>query len=319
MTAPGSLLRMLASLLALVLGVTTIGFLLMVYFGPDPSYLLAGRNATAEQIAAIQSQLGQDQSVLLRYWNFVLDLLRLDWGVSISSGRSVSTLLADTLPTTILLVLPGFILGHVVGVGLALIAVHYRGGRLDRLIMAASVGTMSLSFLVIIILLQVLLCTPMGLDWFPAYGWQVNGFTSYLMHVTVPSLALILISVGYNTRFYRAVLAEQASASHVLVARAYGARPSEYLFSHVLAGAMLPIITRIIFTLPVLVVSGSLLLESYFGIPGIGRLTFEAITNGDQPVLRAVVVLSGLAFGVLVMLADYTYRWFDPRVQAVTE
>ena len=319
MSTPGSLLKMAGSVVALMLGVTTLGFVLMVYFGPDPSYLLAGRNATPEQIAAIQTQLGQDQPVLLRYWNFLLDLLRLDWGVSNSSGRPVAELLADTLPTTLLLVLPGFILGHLAGIGLALTAVHHRGGWLDRLIMAASVTTMSLSFLVIIIVLQVLLCTPLGLDWFPAYGWQVDGLDSYALHVAVPTLALVLISVGYNTRFYRAVLAEQASASHVLVAKAYGATPVEYLLGHVLAGAMLPISTRIIFTLPVLVVSGSLLLESYFGIPGIGRLTFEAITNGDQPVLRAVVVLSGLTFGLLVLVADNTYRWLDPRVQAVTE
>lgn len=316
MTGPAALLRPLLSLLALLFGVVTLGFLLMVYFGPDQSYLLAGRNATAEQIAAIQQQLGYDRPVLQRYWQYLVDLVRLDWGISNSSGRAVSVLITETLPTTLLLVLPGFVLGQLLGIGLALVAVHYRGGWLDRLIMTASVTTMSLSFLVIIIGLQVLLCTPMGLDWFPAYGWRADSIGSYLMHVAVPTLALVLIAVGYNTRFYRAVLAEQATAGHVQVARAYGASAFEYLISHVLAGAMLPILTRIVFTLPVLVVSGSLLLESYFGIPGIGRLTFEAITNGDQPVLRAVVVLSGLVFGVLVLMADGAYRWLDPRVRA---
>jgi len=310
---PG-VLRTVAHGLLLILGVTFISFLLMVWFGPDQTYTLIGKNATAEQIAELRHELGYDQPFLVRYADFLVDLSTLDLGASNSSGERVTRLLARTTPVTLALMLPGFLLGNLLGVALGLASARRRGEWSDRLISGLSVVGMSISFLVIIIALQVLLSTPYGLDLFPVRGWQVSDLPSYLRYVTVPTLALLLVTLGYNTRFYRAVFVEEIGRDHIRTARAFGAAPAAILWKHVLKNSLVPIITRILFSIPLVVISGSLLIETYFGIPGVGKVTFEAITNGDQPVLKAVVALTAVAFVFIQLAADLLYRLVDPRV-----
>ena len=299
---------------ALILGVTFISFLLMVYFGPDKTYELLGKNPTAQQISEVRHALGYDRPFLLRYAEYLRQLATLDLGLSDSNGEAVSSILARTIPTSIVLVLPGFVLGNVLGLALGLFAAWFRGKWLDKLVMGASVVGMSVSFLVIIIGLQILLCTPYGLNLFPVRGWQVHDFSSWLYHVTVPTLALVLVTLGYNTRFYRAVMADEIEREHIRTLKAYGASPAEVLFKHVLKNSMIPVLTRIMFSVPFVIISGSLLLESYFGIPGIGLVTFNAITSGDQPVLKAVVALTGVLFVLVLTINDMLYTVVDPRI-----
>ena len=298
----------------LVLGVTFISFLLMVYFGPDKTYELIGKNPTAEQIAEVRHSLGYDQPFLLRYGDYVKQLVTLDLGLSDSTGEPVTSVLKRTLPISIALVLPGFVLGNLLGLALGLLAAWYRGKWLDKLVMSGSVVGMSISFLVIIIGLQILLCTPYGLNWFPVRGWQVHDPGSYFYYVAVPTLALVLVTLGYNTRFYRAIMVDEIGRDHIRTLKAYGARPGEILFKHVLKNSLIPVLTRIMFSVPFVLISGSLLLESYFGIPGIGLVTFNAITSGDQPVLKAVVGLTGVLFVVAMTINDLLYSVVDPRV-----
>ncbi len=298
----------------LILGVTFISFLLMVYFGPDKTYELLGKNPTAEQIDEVRHSLGYDQPFLLRYGGYLKELLTLDLGLSDSSGRPVSAILSQSLPISLALVLPGFVLGNLFGLILGLMAAWYRGKWLDKLVMSASVVGMSVSFVVIIIGLQILLCTPYGLDLFPVRGWQVHDPGSYLAYVTVPTMALVMVTLGYNTRFYRAIMADEIDREYVRTLHAYGAAPSEILFKHVLKNSLIPVLTRIMFSIPFVLISGSLLLESYFGIPGIGLVTFEAITSGDQPILKAVVGLTGVLFVLALMINDMLYNVVDPRI-----
>ena len=298
----------------LVLGVTFISFLLMVYFGPDKTYELLGKNPTAEQIAEVRHSLGYDRPFMLRYGDYVRELITLDLGLSDSTGEPVSSILKRTLPVSIALVVPGFILGNLLGLALGLLASWYRGKWLDKLVMSASVVGMSVSFLVIIIGLQILLCTPYGLNLFPVRGWQVHDPGSYIYYVTVPTLALVLVTLGYNTRFYRAIMADEIESPHIRTLKAYGASPAELLFKHVLKNSLIPVLTRIMFSVPFILISGSLLLESYFGIPGVGLATFNAITSGDQPILKAVVGLTGVLFVLALTINDMLYGMVDPRV-----
>ena len=307
-------LRKLAHGGLLILGVTLISFSLMVWFGPDQTYSLVGKNASAEQIAEIRKQLGYDQPFIERYVSYLNDLFTLNLGASNSSGEAVSNILKKTIPVTIQLMIPGFILGNLLGIALGLLATYRKGRWIDRLINGFSVTSMSISFLVVIIFLQVFLCTPYGLNLFPVRGWQVTGLSSYLLYVTVPTLSLVFITVGYNTRFYRAVFVEEAGKDHIRTARAFGASPASILWRHVLKNSLVPITTRFMFSIPLIVVSGSLLIESYFGIPGIGKVTFDAITNGDQPVLKAVVGLTAVAFIFIQVLTDMIYKLIDPRI-----
>jgi peptide/nickel transport system permease protein len=125
---------------------------------------------------------------------------------------------------------------------------------------------------------------------------------------------MVLVTLGYNTRFYRSVMTEELGRDHIRTARAYGAGAFEILFLHVLKNSLGPVLTRLLFSVPLVVISGSLLLESYFGIPGIGKATFEAITSGDQPVLKAVVTLTAVLFVFAQVLIDLLYRLVDPRI-----
>jgi len=308
------LIRRLLYGIPLILGVTFISFLLMVYFGPDKTYELVGKNPTAEQITEVRHALGYDQPFLLRYGDYLRELVTLDLGLSDSIGEPVSSILKRTLPVSVALVVPGFVLGNLLGLALGLLAAWYRGKWLDKLVMSASVVGMSISFLVIIIGLQILLCTPYGLNLFPVRGWQVHDPGSYLYYVAVPTLALVLVTLGYNTRFYRAIMADEIERDHIRTLMAYGARPTEILFKHVLKNSLIPVLTRIMFSVPFVLISGSLLLESYFGIPGIGLVTFNAITSGDQPILKAVVGLTGVLFVLALTINDLLYSLVDPRV-----
>jgi len=300
--------------LALILGVTFISFLLMVWFGPDQTYTLIGKNATAGQIAEVRHQLGYDQPFTRRYLDYLAELFTLELGASNSSGEQVSSILKRTLPVSLVLMLPGFIIGNLLGIVLGLVAAFRRGTWSDRLITGLSVTGMSISFLIIIIALQVLLSTPYGLNLFPVRGWQVEGLSSYLAYVTVPTLSLIMVTLGYNTRFYRAVFVEESSREHIRTARAFGASPATLMWRHVLKNSLVPITTRILFSIPLVVISGSLLIETYFGIPGIGKVSFDAITSGDQPILKAVVGLTAVAFVLIQIVADFIYRLVDPRI-----
>ncbi len=300
--------------LLLILGVTFISFLLMVWFGPDQTYTLIGKNASASQIAEIRHQLGYDQPFTRRYLNYLGELFTLDLGASNSSGEQVSSILKRTFPVSLALMLPGFIIGNLLGIVLGMAAAFRRGAWSDRLITGLSVTGMSISFLIIIIALQVLLSTPYGLNLFPVRGWQVEDLSSYLAYVTVPTLSLVLVTLGYNTRFYRAVFVEESSREHILTARAFGASPAALMWRHVLKNSLVPVTTRIMFSIPLVIISGSLLIETYFGIPGIGKVSFDAITNGDQPILKAVVGLTAVAFVLLQIMADFIYRLVDPRI-----
>ncbi len=307
-------LRKFVAGIPLVLGVTLISFLLIVYFGPDKTYELLGKNPTAAEIAEVRNQLGYDQSFVVRYLEYLREIVTLDFGNSESTDEKVSSILARTIPVSLLLSIPGFVLGNALGVALALLAAYFRGGFADKLIMGLAAVGMSVSFLIAIIGFQILMSSSDGLDLFPVRGWDTSTPLAYLQHVTVPTLATVFVALGYNTRFYRAVIVEEMSRDHVRTARAFGVPPARIFYRNILKNSMIPIVTRVVFSIPLIVISGSLLLENYFGIPGVGKVTYDAIVTGDQPVMKAVVALTAILFVVAQLLTDICYRLVDPRV-----
>jgi peptide/nickel transport system permease protein len=304
----------------LIIGVTLISFVLMVYFGPDLTYQLLGKNPSPEDITAMQHFLGYDQPFWLRYWHYLQELFTLNFGVSMVNDQPVINMLRESIPVTLMLMTPGFVLGNALALVLAMTASQYRGQWQDKAIMAFSVIGMSISFLIIIITFQIFFSSSYGLDLFPVRGWSTSdyhgGFNliNYLSYVTVPTLAIIFVSLGYNTRFYRAVLVEEFNKSHIITVTAYGHKPKHIMYKYLLKNAMIPIITRLVFSIPLIVVSGSLIIESYFGIPGIGLITYDSIVAGDQPVLKAVIGLTVVLFVLALMMTEILYRVFDPRI-----
>jgi len=307
-------IRKLIAGIPLVLGVTLISFLLIVYFGPDKTYELVGKNPTAAEIAEVRAQLGYDQPFVTRYLEYLREIVTFDFGNSESTDEQVSSILARTIPVSVMLALPGFVLGNLLGIGLALLAAYFRGRWVDKFIMGSAAVGMSISFLIAIIGFQILLSSSDGLDLFPVRGWDTSTPLEYLRYVTVPTLATVFIALGYNTRFYRAVIVEEMTRDHVRTAKAFGTPPARLFYRNILKNSMIPIVTRIVFSIPFIVISGSLLLESYFGIPGIGKITYDAIVTGDQPILKAVIALTAILFVVAQLLTDICYRIVDPRV-----
>ncbi len=307
-------IRKLISGIPLVIGVTLISFVLMVYFGPDKTYELLGKNPTPQEIAEVRAQLGYDKPFLIRYADYLRELATLDFGYSDSTGEPVGALLARTIPVSLALTAPGFILGNLLGVMLALFAAFYRSTWVDKTIMASAVIGMSISFLIVIIAFQIIFASSYGLGWFPVRGWSVHSIGDYFAYVAVPTMATVFVALGYNTRFYRSVLVEEMTRDHVRTAKAFGVPPAKLFYKNILKNSMIPIITRIIFSIPLVIISGSLLIESYFGIPGVGKITYDAIISGDQPVLKAVVSLTAILFVLAQLLTDILYRAVDPRV-----
>jgi peptide/nickel transport system permease protein len=307
-------IRKLISGIPLVLGVTFLSFVLMVYFGPDKTYELLGKNPTAEEIAEVRTQLGYDRPFVVRYAEYLRELATFNLGNSDSTGERVDALLMRTIPVSAALAAPGFILGNGLGVLLALFAAYFRSTWVDKAIMGFAVVGMSISFLIVIIAFQIIFASSYGLDLFPVRGWSMNSLGEYLNYVAVPTLATVFVALGYNTRFYRSVIVEEMTRDHVRTARAFGIPPAKLFYKNILKNSMIPIITRIVFSIPLVIISGSLLIESYFGIPGVGKVTYDAIMSGDQPVLKAVVGLTAVLFVFAQLLTDILYRAVDPRV-----
>ena len=188
----------------LILGVTFISFVLMVYFGPDLTFELLGKNPTTEDISQIRHLLGYDQSFWTRYFNYLQELVTLDFGMSMMKDQPVADMLKLAIPVSLLLMIPGFILGNILAIALAIKAVQFRGQWQDKTIMTFSVVGMSISFLVVIIVFQISLSSSYGLDWFPVRGWEI--FTAdgdfdgvrYLSYVTVPTLATVFVAVDFT-------------------------------------------------------------------------------------------------------------------------
>lgn len=307
-------LRKLLYSIPLILGVTLFSFVMMVYFGPDITYEKLGKNPSQQDIERVREMLGYNKSFIARYKDFLIETVTFNFGESLSTGDEVNNMLKKAIPISIAVALPGFIIGNLVSIVFGLWAAYHRSRFLDKVIMAGSVVGMSISFLIIVIALQFLLCSSNGLNLFPVLGWDVYNFSDYVKYVTVPTLCTIFVSVGYNTRFYRAVFVEEFMKDHVRTAKAFGCEPIKLLFKHVLKNSLIPIITRIILSLPFIIIGGSLIIEKFFGIDGVGKLILTAITNGDIPVMKAAVVGTSILYVIFLTLTDILYQAVDPRI-----
>lgn len=311
-----TLVRATVTTSLLLAGVTLLSFVLMVWAGPDPAYNLAGKNPTDEQIAEIRAELGHDRPFLVRYAAYLHDLATLDLGRSEASGEKVRSILGRTLPVTLALMLPPFVIGHLLAGALGLYAAWHRGEPRDRLITGASVIGMSVSYVVVILVFQTLLSSSYGLGWFPVHGWSMSDPLTYLHYETVPALCILFVTLGYNTRFYRALFADMIREPHVRTSLSFGASPAGIMLTDVLRPSLGPVAMQVLYSLPLIVIGGSLLIESHFGIPGTGRVTFDAIVNGDRSVLQAIVGLTAVLFCLARAAADWLHGLADPRVVA---
>lgn len=237
---------------------------------------------------------------------YLRQLVRLDFGVSNFTNQRVSRMLRDGLGPSLSLTVPIFLVSLLISISLSLVCAYYRNRWLDRLVVVAAVGLMSVNYLVWIIIGQYYFGYRRG--WFPIWGFES---WSYLL---LPVLIGVVSGLGENTRFYRTLMLDELYRDYVRTAQAKGASPRRVLFRHVLKNAMIPILTHVVIAIPFLY-TGSLLLEGFFGIPGLGSMGLNAVNAADVDVIRALVLIGSVLYVLANLLTDLCYALVDPRVK----
>ena len=284
---------------------------------PIPGHL--GKNASQEEYDAFETKHGLDQPFLLQYGKFIgslasLDLSRESWD---RPGVSVGTRLLSCMLVTLALTVPALVITSIISVSIGLVSAYFRDSFIDRALVVIAVLGMSVSFLVYIILGQYFgaysLTRALGQPVFSIYGYR-PGIQNWAFYLLLPVLISVIVAMGYDTRFYRAAIVEESGQDYIVTAKAKGASGFQILFIHILRNAMIPIITRIMITLPFLI-TGSVLLESYFGIPGMGYELISAINSKDFPIIETFTAVFAGVFILSNILTDVCYAIVDPRVR----
>lgn len=321
----GYLIRRLLYGFAVLLGVNLLTFVLFFAVNtPDDMARLniGGKRVTAEAVEAWKVQRGYDKPLLWNekasgsgkvtdtiFWTQSVPLFTFDFGTS-DAGRRIGAEIRTRMVPSLLLAVPTFILGVIVMVAWSLLVVMYRRTKLEMAAVGLSVFLMSVSGLFYIIAGQWLFGKVMQLV--PVSGWQEGpGLAAFL---ALPVAIGVFSRLGGDTLLYRAMFLEEMNKDYVRCARAKGLTEGRIMSRHVLRNASLPIITSTVAVLPMLFM-GSLIMESFFGIPGLGSYTIDAVNAQDFSIVRAMVFLGTVAYIAGLILTDVVYTWADPRIR----
>ncbi|MEW6746002.1 MAG: ABC transporter permease [Planctomycetota bacterium] len=305
------ILRRCFYVVPIVLGVTLLTFVLFHIFGGNPTYHLLGRQATLEDVRILEHQLGLDRPFWQQYFYYLYQIITCDFGRSLTTNEPVSAMIARGIGPTLSLTLPALVLSTGISVALSLFVAIMRGKAVDRIIVVAAVLGMSISFLAYIILGQYFLSFKAGI--FPIHDYE-GGILVRWQYLALPILTQVVVSLGYDVRFFRSVMIEEVHKDYIRTAFAKGLSRRRVLSKHLLKNAMIPIITRVMVALPFLL-TGSLLLEKFFGIPGMGSMLVDAFANSDIIVIKAYTVYLSLLYLLGNVLTDILYSLVDPSIR----
>jgi peptide/nickel transport system permease protein len=304
------LLRRLLQAIPIVIGVSIITFLIFNVVGGDPVYQMAGKSATKEEIAALRHELGIDKPLYAQYFHYLKQITTFDFGRSYATKQKISEMVLEGIGPSLSLAVPAFIFGSLVAIVIALLVAFYRGSWIDRLMVLFAVAGMSVSILVYIVAGQYYLAYLKGI--FPISGWEPGA--AGIPFLILPGLIWVVVSFGSDVRYFRTVMLDEMNQDYVTTAYAKGLSRVPVLFKHVLKNAMIPIITRLVISIPFLY-TGSLLLENFFGIPGLGCMSINAINSSDFPVIKAFTFIGSLLYVVGNIMTDVCYAIMDPRIR----
>lgn len=305
------IIRRLLYTIPIVFGVLLLTFVLFTLVGGDISLEIAGKNATPETIEEIREERGFNKPLFLswdsQFINHFKSALTFDFGRALDHEPVLDKIKRGVGPSLALTV-PMFFGVVIISVSLALIVAFVRGTVWDMTVVLICVAGMSIPYLSFILFGQYFLAYKWGL--FPVFFSPDLAVASY---VALPVLIGIVTGLGGNLRFYRTVMLDEMRNDYVRTAFAKGLDTRRVLFKHVLKNAMIPIITRVVLAIPFLFL-GSLLLERFFGIPGLGYLMVEAIGSRDYFVINAMTYISAILFVIFNVITDICYALVDPRV-----
>jgi peptide/nickel transport system permease protein len=298
-----------------VMGVVAIFVFSLLYIAPgDPAAVIAGDLATVDDIARIHAQLGLDEPFFLRFGHWLWGVLHGDLGTSIFTNLPVTQLIAQRLEPTVALTLTTLVVTIAFAVPLGVIAAWKVGTWIDRSVMVVAVLGFSLpSFVLAYVLILIF---SVQFDLLPVQGYVSirDGFVPFIRHLILPSIALGLIYGALVARITRASMLDVLSQDYIRTAQAKGLSNNDVLIGHALKNAAVPIATVIGIGLALLI-SGVIVTETVFAIPGIGRLTVDAILRRDYPIIQGVILLFSAAYVLVNLAVDISYTLLDPRVR----
>jgi len=308
------LIRRLLSLVPVLLVVAVVVFMLLRWVPGDPAAVIAGESATAEQVAALRQRMGLDQPMTTQFAIWLGQVLQGDFGESYYFRKPVLELITQRMEPTLALGAFALLLAVVVAVPMGVVAAFSQGSWLDRAVMAASVLGFSTPVFVVGYALMYLFAVE--LEWLPVQGYArlSEGLWPFLERLLLPGVTLALVYVALVARITRTSVLEVLGEDHVRTARAKGLTEREVLVHHALRNAAVPVLTVIGIGLAVLI-GGAVVTESVFAIPGLGRLTVEAVLSRDFPVIQALILLFSLGYVLVNLLIDIGYAFLDPRIR----
>ncbi len=305
--------RLLATIPVMAV-VAVVVFSLLRLAAGDPAAIIAGDNATSQDVAAIRARLGLDRPLAEQFAIWVGRVVRGDFGESFFFKKQVSELILDRVEPTLALSVCTLVLTIALAVPLGVLAAWRRGSWIDRAVMGFSVLGFSVPVFVIgYVLIYVF---AIELAWLPVQGYQRigDGIGGFLERLVLPSITLAVVFVALIARITRASVLEVLNADHVRTARAKGLGELPVLLRHVLRNAAVPIVTVIGIGVAVLI-GGVVVTESVYGIPGLGRLTVDAVLARDYPTVQAVILVFSVVYVLINLLVDLSYTVLDPRIR----
>ncbi|MBV8751828.1 MAG: ABC transporter permease [Hyphomicrobiales bacterium] len=310
----GYILRRIVATIPVMLIVAVLVFLMLRLTPGDPAAVIAGDNANAEQIAAIRTRLGLDQPIVVQFFIWFGQILHGDFGESFFFKKSVAELIVSRLEPTLALSLSTILIAVLVAVPLGVLAAYKQGTVIDKIVMGFSV--LGFSVPVFVIGYSLIYLFAIKLNWLPVQGYQriADGVGGFLARLILPSLTLSVIYIALIARMTRTSVLDVMGEDYIRTARAKGQVERKVLFNHALRNAAVPIVTIIGFGVALLI-GGVVVTESVFTIPGLGRLTVDAVLARDFPTIQAVILLFSFVYVLINLVVDLAYRVFDPRIR----
>ena len=302
------ILRRLLIMIPVLLGLTMVVFLLVNVLPGDTARIIAGDYADEATVESIREAYGLDKPLHIQYLNFMGNLLKGDFGRSYHSRRMISKEIANVFPKTIKLAVATEIAGVLMGVLLGMTAALRRGKLLDRCVTGFGVLGLSIPQFWFALILQLLFAVT--LKWLPPSGYGV-GFDKYII---LPALTLGIPSAGMMARVSRTAFLEVLPQNYIRTARSKGLKEHVVIWRHALKNAMIPILSLIGTDISRLI-TGTMIAESVFSWPGIGKYGYDALFYKDMPALQATVLVLAIAICIINLIVDILYGFFDPQVR----
>lgn len=321
-------IKRLLQLIPTTVGVLLLTFVLFYVVGGSSAEVALGQHADAASIEAFNARYGYDKPLLLGSWsqteglplkdriaklfdsqfvNYIASLAKGDLGESVAYGMRVSEVLKNGVVPSLTITVPILIGGTVIALMLAMAAAVHRGGVVDKAVLLGSTLLMSINYVVWILAGQFVLSYKLGL--FPVWGFE--GVT----YLILPVIIGIASGLGRDIRYFRTVLLDEMGRPYIRTAISKGLSKNRVVWGHLFPNALIPVVTYVSLSIPYLF-TGSLLLESFFGIPGLGGVSINAIHSADVATVRAIVILGSLLYQIVNLITDLCYAWLDPRVTA---